>query len=90
MRGKQAWFAALVILLLGILVVQFQQFRTLQEVAQSMAFDVPASSLSTSWKSGGVVVTVLTARDIGESDAALLVRHTKAVSAKLETHPIDN
>lgn len=78
----------MMVAVLGILTVQYEQFLALREVARAMA-EVPANALVTSWKSGGVTVSVTTTRGVGESDDALLVRHTKEVQAKLKTHPID-
>ena len=88
MTKQTAWRVFLTVLIAGIFAVQYQQVSLLERIAVTMA-DVANDTLNTSWKSGGNVVKVTTKRNIGESDAALLVRHTAEVSAKLETHPID-
>jgi hypothetical protein len=87
-NAQVAWRVAVVVLLFGVMAVQYQQYRVLERVAEHMA-DVPDNALVTSWKSGGEVIVVTTKGNVGESDAALLVRHTKAVAAKLEDFPRD-
>lgn len=88
MTKQTVWRIFLTVLIAGGFLVQYQQVRLLERIAEAMA-DVSANKLQTSWKSGGSTVTVETKRNVGESDAALLVRHTQEVSAKLQTHPID-
>jgi len=83
-----AWRLALTVMIASVLVMQYQQVRILERIAFSMA-DVPAKALTTSWKHNGEVVTVTTTKNIGESDAALLVRHTQEVATKLEEYPIN-
>lgn len=85
----RAWRVLMTVIVLGVLIVQYQQYLVLREVARAMTIEISSASLTTSWKSGGQVVTVTTQKEIGESDSALLVRHTAAVQAKLQTHPID-
>jgi len=83
----QVWRVALAVMVLGLFVVQYQQVRLLERIAEAMA-DVSSNALTTAWKSGGETVKVVTKRAVGESDAALLVRHTAEVAAKLEEFPI--
>jgi hypothetical protein len=86
--AQTAWRALVLVLIVGLCTLQYRQYRALERMADSMA-DVPANSLVTQWKSGGEVVKVVTERDIGETDGALLVRHTLAVQKKLVDFPID-
>lgn len=88
MTKQTAWKIALCVMVAGVFVIQYHQVRLLERIAEAMA-DVSDDTLNTSWKSGGEVVKVTTKRNVGESDGALLVRHTSAVQAKLKTHPID-
>lgn len=83
-------------MVLALFFVQYQQVRLLERIVVAMAGDVPSKSLTTSWKSPEAVtpanpdgvVTVTTKKAVGESDAALLVRHTAEVAAKLEDFPL--
>lgn len=88
MTKQTVWRIFLTVLIAGVFLVQYQQVRLLERIAVAMA-NVPDNALVTSWKSGGEVVTVETKGMVGESDAALLVRHTQKVAEKLEHFPRD-
>lgn len=96
MSKVRVWRIALVVMILGLFIVQYQQVRLLERIAEAMAGDVSSNALTTQWKSSAAVtpenpsglVKVVTKRAVGETDAALLVRHTAEVSAELEEYPI--
>ena len=88
MNAQNAWRATILVLVLGVMAVQYRQFRVLERMAETMT-DVEKNTLTTSWKSGGHTHTVTTKRNLGESDSALLVRHTNEVIDALADFPID-
>ncbi len=89
--GKTAWLIVLGALIAGVLFVQVQQFHVLERMASVMGTSsIVQTGLNTTWKSGGQTISVHTDPEPGESDSALLVRHTAAVKAELLIHPIDH
>jgi hypothetical protein len=86
---QRVWRIALTMMIVGIFAVQYKQVSLLERIASVMAPVLANNPLVTSWQSGGVTRTVTTEPNVGESDAALLVRHTEAVKKKLEEFPRD-
>lgn len=92
MTKTTVWRLALAVAVLGLFTLQLQQVGLLARIVEVMA-DVPKNSLVTEWKSASHPdgkVRVVTTKNIGESDAALLVRHTNEVAAQLELYPISS
>lgn len=89
MKVAAAWRVLITVLVVGIVAIQFSQYRVLERIAETMSITVAGNSLTTSWKSGGIVRTVTTTRNLGETDKELLIRHAGVVAEELQLHPID-
>lgn len=97
MNAKTAWFAALVALLLGLLIVEYQQFRVLKEIVSAMAVTTTPTSASTgvlvhSFRSDGVTYYVVTTKgelDPSETTLHWERRHLDDIQAAWQEHTPD-
>lgn len=89
---RATWSATLCLLLGCVLVVEWQQYKTLQSVAPAYPILISkqeAEQLVTTWMSGGSQRATVTTRKLGESNADWQKRHFDAVKKDQITWPPD-
>lgn len=85
---RAAWSAALCVLVICVLAVQWEQYQTLREIAKHMTIQ-PTIDLVETYVSGGNVITVTTTRSEGETKAHWERRHLDDIQASWQQYPPD-